>query len=88
MAGRCRRLRLYGGRRVRLYTALEFARIGWHGRARLHASRVALVDALERDHRTRYPDAQKAMCTEPGCRRPVRALGLCATDYKRWRRAA
>lgn len=25
-------------------------------------------------------------CTEPGCDRPHKARGLCATHYKRWRR--
>lgn len=73
---------------IRLITAAEHARMGWHGRARLHLARIALVEQLKAEHRRRYPDAHKPFCEEAGCRNHTRALGLCMMHYRRWRRAA
>ena len=72
---------------MRLYTAREWARLGWHGRARVRLARLRLVEQLQREHLARYPDRQRALCSEPGCRTPSRALGMCDTDYRRWRRS-
>jgi hypothetical protein len=73
---------------VRLFTAREWSALGWYGRARVHARRRAQVARLEAEHHARYPDAQRALCGEPGCLRRSRALGICATHYKRLRRLA